>query len=44
LVPSHALYRMATSRWEIEHEIFTVAKTSTSLLGAVPDFLVEDGE
>ncbi len=27
-VPSHALYRMAKSRWEIENETFTVAKTA----------------
>jgi hypothetical protein len=27
-VPSRALYRMAKSRWEIENETFTVAKTA----------------
>jgi len=27
-VPSHALYRMAKSRWEIENETFNVAKTA----------------
>jgi hypothetical protein len=30
-VPSHALYRMAKSRWEIENETFTVAKTAHGL-------------